>query len=91
MRPIFHHNPERVKAHIFVAALTFLLERVIERKIKKNSSHLSVRDALDALSTIGVVEFEANGKKKKGVTAGSSRAREALKALGIEKIDLPKN
>ena len=30
MRPIWHHSTRRVKAHIFVAALSFLLERMLE-------------------------------------------------------------
>lgn len=89
MRPVFHRRESRVKAHIFVAALAFLLERVIERKLKSQGSNLSAQDALQALSTISVVEFDVNGTKKQGVTAGSARAREALKALGIQKIDLP--
>ena len=89
LRPIFHRKAERVKAHIFVAALSLLLERIIERKLKKHSSLLSVRDTLDALATIGVVEFDVNGQKKRGVTAGTSRARAVLSALEIHKISLP--
>lgn len=91
LRPVFHRRADRVKAHIFVAALSLLLERMLERKLSKHASPLSVRDTLDALSTIGVVAFDINGKKKIGVTAGTVRAREALSALGIQKINLPKN
>src|SRR5208337_3466910 len=34
MRPIYHHRPKRVRAHIFVAALAFLLARALEKKLK---------------------------------------------------------
>jgi transposase len=34
MRPIYHHRPNRVRAHIFVAALAFLLARALEKKLK---------------------------------------------------------
>ena len=34
MRPIWHHAARRVKAHIFVAALSFLIERMLERALK---------------------------------------------------------
>ena len=34
MRPIYHHRAERVRAHIFVAALAFLLARALEKKLK---------------------------------------------------------
>src|SRR5947207_7894027 len=34
MRPIYHRTDDRVQAHIFVAALAFLLHRAIEKKLK---------------------------------------------------------
>ncbi|HET8669154.1 MAG TPA: IS1634 family transposase [Candidatus Saccharimonadales bacterium] len=89
MRPIYHHKESRVKAHIFVAALAFLLERVLERKLKEAGTHLSVTEAWQALRTIGVVEFDVGGGSKVGVTPGSARAREVLRALGVSKAELP--
>jgi hypothetical protein len=89
MRPIYHHRESRVKAHIFVAALAFLLERVLERKLKEAGTNLSVMEAWQALRTIGVVEFDVGGSSKVGVTSGSARAREVLRALGVSKAELP--
>ena len=89
MRPIYHQTEPRVKAHIFVAALAFLLERMLEKKLKGARSILSVKDALEALHTIQVVEYEVGDQKKKGVTAGSDRARQVLKALKINRVELP--
>jgi transposase len=88
MRPIYHHKESRVKAHIFVAALAFLLERVLERKLKEAGTNLSVTEAWQALRTIGVVEFDVGGSSKVGVTLGSARAREVLRALGVSKAEL---
>jgi transposase len=34
MRPIWHTNERRVRGHIFVAALAFLIERMLERALK---------------------------------------------------------
>jgi transposase len=89
MRPIYHHKESRVKAHIFVAALAFLLERVLERKLKQANTNLSVTEAWQALRTIGVVEFDVGGSSKVGITSGSARAREVLRALGVSKAELP--
>ncbi len=83
MRPICHRADKRVQAHIFIAALAFLVERFMERKLKQAGVQLSVRDALDALKTIRFVRFTVNGKHKSGLTPGSPRARQTLKALGI--------
>jgi hypothetical protein len=89
MRPIYHQKESRVRAHIFVAALAFLLERVLERKLKEAGTDLSVTDALQALATIGVVEFDVGASSKVGVTPGSARAREVLRTLGVSKAELP--
>ena len=34
LRPIYHRTDDRVQAHIFIAALAFLLHRAIEKKLK---------------------------------------------------------
>jgi transposase len=86
MRPIWHTNERRVRAHIFIAALAFLIERMLERALKDAGVALSAQAALVALQTIRHVTFEGEGKTSTGVTPGSPRARQVLKALKI--IDL---
>jgi transposase len=83
MRPIWHHVARRVKAHIFVAALAFLIERMLERTLKDAGLTQSAQSALEALKTIRHVQFRVNGKLHSGVTPGSSRARHVLKALKL--------
>ena len=89
MRPIYHRDDDRVQGHIFVAALAFLLERGLEKKLKAAGSKLSGEAALEALRTIHVVEMEIGSKHKQGVTGGGSRAREVLRALGITTLAPP--
>jgi transposase len=83
MRPIWHHKPRRVRAHIFVAALSFLFERMLERALKDARVPLSAQSALKALTTIRHVEFRVDGQSRSGVTPGSPRAREVLRALKL--------
>ena len=71
MRPIWHRNDRRVRAHIFVAALSFLIERMLERALKDAGVPLSAQAALMALQTIRHVRFQVNGQARKGVTPGS--------------------
>jgi transposase len=49
MRPIYHRTRERVEAHIFVAALAFLIHRAIEKKLKNAGLDLSATQTLAAL------------------------------------------
>ena len=48
MRPIYHQQPKRVRAHIFVAALAFLLDRALEKKLKAAGVPMSSAQALEA-------------------------------------------
>lgn len=89
-RPIWHHAARRVKAHIFVAALAFLIERMLERTLKDAGLTLSAQSALEALETIRHVQFRVNGKLHGGVTPGSSHARQVLKALKLADHRPPK-
>ena len=74
MRPIYHQTDERVQAHIFVAALAFLLHRALEKKLKAAGIELSATEALGALKTIRVVDIDlGNGETKRCVTPGRAR------------------
>jgi transposase len=83
MRPIWHHAERRVKAHIFVAALAFLIERMLERALKDAGQSLSARSAFEALKTIRHVQFRIDDELRSGVTPGSSRARQVLNVLKL--------
>jgi len=83
MRPIWHHAARRVKAHILVAALSFLIERMLERALRDAGVNLSAQAALESLKTIRHVQFRIAGQLRSGTTPGSSRARQVLKSLKL--------
>jgi transposase len=90
MRPIYHRTPERVKAHIFVAALAFLIHRTIEKKLKDAGLDISATQALEALKSVRVVDIDlGNGTIKRSVTKGTQRAAAVLRALAITNLDPP--
>lgn len=90
LRPIYHRTDPRVQAHIFIAALAFLLHRTIEKKLKAAHLDLSATEALQALRSVKVVDFRlADGLIKRCVTRGSERATAILRALGITQLDPP--
>lgn len=79
LRPIWHQHERRVRAHIFVAALSFLVERMLERALKDAGVALSAQAALTALQTIRHVRFKVDGEERSGVTLGSNHARQVLR------------
>jgi transposase len=89
MRPIWHHVERRVRAHVFVAALAFLIDRMLERTLKDAGVALSAEAAWSALQTVRQVSFRVQGQLRSGVTPGSSRARQVLKALKLSETRAP--
>jgi transposase len=90
MRPIYHRDANRVRAHIFIAVLAFVLHRAIEKKLKAAKLDLSATEALTALKTVRVVDIDlGNGTRKRCVTRGSQRAAQILHALGVTEFDPP--
>jgi transposase len=89
MRPIWHHTERRVRGHVFVAALAFLLDRMLERKLRDAKSTLSATSAWEALQTIRLVQFRIDGQPRSTVTPGSKHARHVLKVLGLTDLAPP--
>ena len=90
VRPIYHRVEPRVRAHIFVAALALLVERLLERRLKEAGVDLSAPDALEALATVRLVTFHLAGQPvRRGISGGSLHARQVLKALGISDLKPP--
>ena len=90
VRPIYHRVESRVRAHIFVAALALLLERLLERRLKEAGIDLSAPDAWEALATVRLVTFHlARQPVRRGVSGGSPHARQILNALGISDLKPP--
>ena len=86
VRPIYHHNGQRVKGHIFVCFLAYLLEKLMEKRLEEAGLFISARKALQSLSPIKVVISELAGQRINKVTTISKEQEEILKALGAQKM-----
>jgi transposase len=89
VRPVYHHKDDRVRAHVFVAALAFLLDRALEKKLRAAKSSFSSSVAWQVLETIRCVEVQVGDRTKLCVTRGSRQASEVLKAVGLTELDPP--
>jgi transposase len=87
VRPIYHQIEPRVKAHIFVAALALLIQRLLHRRLEQAGIDFSPERAMQALSTLRVVTLRVDDRpERRGVSGGCPDARRVLKALKL--IDL---
>jgi len=84
LRPIYHQVVPRVKAHIFVAALALLVQRLLGRRLEEAGVDLSPSRAMQALSTVRLVTFHLEGQpERRGMAGGCPDARVVLKALKL--------
>src|SRR6516225_6633513 len=90
MRPIYHQVEHRVKAHIFVAALALLVQRLLARRLVDGGIDFAPERALQALSTVHLVTLRLEGHEPRpGVSGGSADARKILKALKLSELRPP--
>jgi len=90
LRPIYHQIEPRVRAHIFVAALALLVQRLLDRRLQEAGIDFSATRALEALSTVRQVTFRVEGQaQRSGVAGGSPDAQCVLKALKVRDLRPP--
>ncbi|MBI3099546.1 MAG: hypothetical protein HYY93_15165 [Planctomycetes bacterium] len=90
MRPIFHQKDDRVKAHVFVAASAFLIDRALKKALKAAHLDVSSRESWQLLRTVRVLDIDlGNGQTKRSVTRGSKRVESLLRAIPIVDLDSP--
>jgi transposase len=84
LRPIYHQIEMRVKAHIFVAALALLVQRLLGRRLDEAGVDLSPARAMQALATVRLVTFRLKGQpERRGLAGGCLDARLVLRALKL--------
>jgi transposase len=90
VRPIYHQIETRVKAHIFVAALALLVQRLLHRRLEQAGIDFSPERAMQALSTVRMVTLRLDDQpERRGVSGGCPDARRVLKALKLTDLKPP--
>ena len=56
LRPIFHYSESRVKAHVFICVLAYLLEKIVHLECQRASLGISGRRAFSLLSRLKAID-----------------------------------
>lgn len=78
MRPVFHYRPWRIQAHVSIAVLALLLERIAEIRAGDTWRNIS-----KALQTIKVVEYERGGARIRQTTDVRPSVAQVLRTLEV--------
>lgn len=88
VRPVFHWTKKRIEGHFVLCFLTFLLERTLEFKLKKNDIEASPERIRESLNSLNFSEFEVDGEVYYLKEKGTDLARKILRMM---RIGSPKN
>jgi transposase len=86
LRPIYHYSTQRVKGHVMVCVLAYLIEKVLEKCLKRANLNLTPREALDHLDTLRLVENRIAGQHLFCVTTPSKEHYQILKSVNIKSL-----
>ena len=87
LRPIYHWTDRRVRAHILVCVLAYLLERSFSHQLREAKLEMSPREGLDWLSRVHASENKLGEMTVWTVSRPAPQAYRALQAVGLR--DLP--
>ncbi|MBE3582311.1 MAG: IS1634 family transposase [Thermoanaerobacteraceae bacterium] len=95
LRPIFHWKDARVRGHIMVCFLAFLLESALRRRLQENNYYGPYIDLMQDLKQVRAFELELNGTRYLLRPPLYGKSYEAFKAVGIrppsEVNEMPRN
>jgi hypothetical protein len=86
LRPIFHRAERRVRAHVLVCVLAYLLECMLWERLRRAKLPYSAREAFDHLETLRLVDNRLGNQTLRCVTHPTPEHRAILKAIGISSI-----
>jgi len=83
LRPIFHWTDRRVRAHVMICVLAYLLEKMMGVYFQKAALNLSPRKALHILSQLKAVRSRLGNQSAVITTTINERMRQILDAAQI--------
>ncbi|MFQ6115281.1 MAG: IS1634 family transposase, partial [bacterium] len=86
IRPIYHYRELRVRGHVFICVLAYLLEKFLDRELVKHSMEFSAKAALDTLTPLHVVTYQVMGHEVTKICKPDKEQKLLLKALGIKEV-----
>jgi len=82
VRPIRHWKDNRVKAHIFLCVLAYLLEKILEYRLELNGLKMTAEEALNELNGIKMISYNVGGEVIDKVTKIDEKQKLILEKLG---------
>lgn len=91
MRPIYHYNTERIRAHVLICYLAFATIRYTQKKINLFDKSISIQVLIDTLSQVEstILEDVTTGNFYKIPSNMEKEAKTIYRAMGIKRSSSP--
>ena len=86
IRPIYHYKDLRVRGHVFICVLAYLLEKFMDKKLKQAHLSVSHEKALQKLKNIRLVKYAVMNRLLQKSTDISNEQEDIFNALGVSNI-----
>lgn len=83
LRPVFHWSEPRIRGHIMICFLAFVLEMTLRRHLKEAEAEVPYHEILEALRKVQAVQVESDGERYLARTEIPPAAQIAFKATGL--------
>ncbi|MCG2695789.1 IS1634 family transposase [Candidatus Parcubacteria bacterium] len=88
IRPIYHHNEDRIKAHVTVCVLAYLLNNTVMHltRQKKDFEELTAQSIYNYLKSCKLVELSASGEQRLKLTVPTDEQIQLTKILADKSL-----
>ena len=69
LRPIYHHKPQRIEAHLFVAFLAYCLSITLRQRLKALAGGLMPRVVFEKLATLQLLDVRVPTKNSRAFSS----------------------
>lgn len=87
LRPVRHYKNSRVKGHVALCVIAYLIESLLETMLTQRNIKLTARKALEKLSALKIVKIKLADKTIYKTTAPKNEQLELLKTIGLKHFD----
>ena len=83
LRPVYHWKEKRIRGHVMICFLAFLLETALLRKLLEKGEEVGFKELMVDLGEMRAVELEVEGRRYVVRTELEGKAYVAFKAVGL--------
>ena len=88
IRPVYHHNEERIKAHVVICILGYLLNNTVMNLVRQRSDfeELTAQSIYSYLNSCKLIELQAGSRKRAKITIPTDEQIKLTKILADEDL-----